>query len=246
MLRLSVIMMIASLGAGLQGCGCWRDACPVSTEELDARLSGYGQPSPGVHAFDDAGVEILEFDPTAGMVIGEIGTPLDDLASDAKELTEDMRSIVENIEASSSQLLAEMDATFGERLDDTLKDMDNKERQLFADAQATVVALRFRREGVLDLAARSPLLADSVAKAGEGSERAVLGALILIRSRLRRTFPAMPTRVAPIRKAPPIKRGDLRAKHRGMLRRLSRTPITEGRTAGTISHYLACTPNYWI
>ena len=90
---------------------------------------------------DGGQAQALDAGLTVGIILGQINVLLDDLATSARDLTQEMRAIVGDVEGSTSQLISEIDDTLGNRLDDTLDQLNESERRLMTDAQSTIFAL---------------------------------------------------------------------------------------------------------
>ncbi|WP_412972958.1 hypothetical protein [Glaciecola sp. MF2-115] len=70
--------------------------------------------------------------------MGQLNVMLGDLSAMIDQVGGQMRETIREVEKSSSQLIAELDATFGDRLDTVLRDLDAKELRAMEDALALV------------------------------------------------------------------------------------------------------------
>jgi len=129
-IRLGVVLASTTLLLG--GCfGFCNDKCvapraPV-TKALGAPVSG--------HAKVEAAAMV---DPTAGIIMAELKDMIGQLSTLAETVSGEVKAATQQVQASASQVLAEMDHTFARRQDALMSDMTEQERRLAEDARVLI------------------------------------------------------------------------------------------------------------
>jgi hypothetical protein len=131
-IRSCVAIVLGALSLSLASCSCFGDKCipakPGSALAVQAPPKG----APPQEAFT-----VLP-DPTVGIIMSELKEMLGQLSTLAETVSGETKSVIQQAQASASQLLAEIDHTLGKRQDRLVKDLTQAEQRMLADAELLI------------------------------------------------------------------------------------------------------------